>query len=348
PLACNFPEIKIVPTRQYYYSLPVSEATRKNAGQTKLNEETGIIKEESYISGYPFPKPEGKFKATEAYYNWMKRYWTWDSRYQITEARGWRRSLKEDFLAVFNYYKVRLQGRVTEPIGWFDQRAKEQGEFESYSAKYFAPRDMFGNVVNYVLYSDPEKNDHLTMYVSTLRRVRLLSATDAQDAVGGGDGIYLDTDGCVQKPSLTVYPSKLELIGEREILFPSNNTGTAYVTSPSKGLEYLNLEWERRPVYIIKMQVLDKNFVYSYRIMYMDKETFLIRLVENYDQKGRLYRTTETIPAFIPEMGVTTISDTLLMDHIDLHSTLGHNYIMPTPWLGREAIGLEYLFTTGK
>lgn len=188
-------------------------------------------------------------------------------------------------------------------MGWFDQRAQMQGEFESYSAKYFAPRDMYGNVVNYIIYSDPEKRDRLTMYVSALRRVRLLSSTDVQDAVGGGDAIYLDTDGCVQKPSLTVFPMKLELIEDREFLFPSNDTGAAYITSPSNGVEYHNLEWERRPVYVIKMNILDKNFVYSNRIIYLDKETFLIRFVENYDQKGRLYRTAESVPAFIPEMG---------------------------------------------
>ncbi|MBT8342256.1 MAG: DUF1329 domain-containing protein [Desulfatitalea sp.] len=348
PLAGNFPEIKIVPTKQYYYSLPIAEATKKFAGKTKLNHETGFIRDETYVAGYPFPRPEGKWKAYQVYYNWIKRYLGWDSKYLLSDSRGFTRSLREDNVIISDNWALRLNGRVMEPFGWLDKRAQGQGEAISYSMKFYAPRDLFGNILNRTDYLNADKYEQLMTYVNVLRRVRLMSSTDVQDAVGGGDAIYLDFDGCTQKLSMTVFPTNLEIIDETELLFPTNHTGSAYLTSMSKGLEYHNLVWERRPVYIVKMTILDKHFVYGHRILYFDRETFNLYLAENYDQKGRLYRTTELIFTFVHDMGAVTYGDTLLQDHIDLHSSLAHNYTMPTPWIHRDKISLEYLFTTGK
>ncbi|MBT8340024.1 MAG: DUF1329 domain-containing protein [Desulfatitalea sp.] len=348
PFAGNYSEIKVVPTRQYYYALPIAEATKKYMGQAMLNDKTGIIKEETYTAGYPFPKPEGKYKANQVYYNWQKNYMGWDSRYLVTISRGWTGSLREDLYIASSTWKIRLQGRVMQPCGWFDKRAQEQNEVDTFSCKFFAPRDMYGNIMSNTRYLDPDRYDQVMYYVSALRRIRLMSSTDLQDSIGGADAIYLDGDGCGQKLSLTVFPSKLELVDERELLLPTNHDGAAYLSSPSKGLEYYNLEWERRPVYIVKMTELDKNFVYGHRILYFDKETLLLWLVENYDQKGRLYRTFEAILTFSHSMGMPLIGDNLLQDHLDLHSSQGITFCMPTPWINRRKTSIEYLFKKGK
>ncbi|MBT8339993.1 MAG: DUF1329 domain-containing protein [Desulfatitalea sp.] len=348
PFAGNFPEMKIVPTKQYYYALPIAEATKNNMGKTMLDGNTGIIKEETWVSGLPFPRPAGKLKANQVYYNWLKRYLGWDSKYLLSESRGFSKSLKEDNHISSDIWEIRFQGRVMEPYGWFDDKAQERGEERGIGFRFYAPRDVFGNVISSIKYVDADKYDQSMLYVAALRRVRLMSATDVQDSVGGGDAIYLDTDSCSQKISTTVFPSKLEIVAEKELLFPTSHDGSAYLTSPSKGLEYHNLDWERRPVYVIKMTILDKNFVYGHRVIYIDRETFLIRLVENYDQKGRLYRTAETIFSFSFDMGVPNYGDSVLIDHLDLHTSIGRNYYVPAPWIGRSKVNLEYLYKTGK
>ncbi|MBT8340869.1 MAG: DUF1329 domain-containing protein [Desulfatitalea sp.] len=348
PFAGNFPEMQIVPTKQYYYAIPIAEATKKHMGQTMLDNQTGLINEATYVAGLPFPRPEGKLKANQIYYNWLKRYFGWDNRYMLSEVRGWTGSLREDISQGFLMWTLRLQGRVLEPYGWLDERAQAQGEFQAYLSRYFAPRDAFGNQVNFITYMAPDKYDQVMLYVAGLRRVRLMSSTDVQDAVAGGDAIYLDSDLCAQKISQTIFPTKLELIAEKELLFPTNHDGSAYLTSPDKGLEYHNLKWERRPIYVIKMTIHDKNFVYGHRILYIDKETFLLRLAENYDQNGRLYRTGEIMFTFHFDMGMPNFGDTLAQDHIDLHSSSSHNFNMPTPWIGRNDVGFEKLFTRGK
>ena len=346
PFAGNFPEIKVVPTRQYYWALPIAEATKKYVGQTKLDDKTGIIKEETYVVGYPFPRPEGKFKANQIIYNWSKRFWSWDSQYIIQDSKGWTGSHREDNTLSADGWMLRLKGRVMEPYGWFDERAKEQGEDRIFSYKFYSPRDMFGNIISAGKYLSPDKFDQMMIYVSALRRVRLMSATDVQDIVGGADTIYCDSEIFSQKLSTNVFPSKSEVIAERELLLPVQRDGSGYMSS--KGLEYLNFEWERRPVYVVKMTQLDKNFVYGHRILYFDKETLMLRFVENYDQKGRLYRTSESIMSFAPEMGVPLYGENLARDHLDLHSSFVRTFMTPYPSIDRSKVSLGHLVTKGK
>jgi hypothetical protein len=179
-----------------------------------------------------------------------------------------------------------------------------------------------------------------------LRRVRLLSATDIQDAIGGADYAYVDNNGLGQKLSTTIFPYKNEIIAEREYLVPfSTWDGSEYMNA--KG-EIYNLEWERRPIYVVKMTQLDRNFVYSYRIVYMDKETGILIHVENYDQKGRLYRSTVGNRPFIPEMGMFGFGCGLARDHLDLHTSWTNGYVVPAPWLNRADVSLRGLVIKGK
>jgi len=347
PFAGNFPEIKIVPTRQYYYALPIAEATKKNMGKTKLDDK-GLIREETYMAGHPFPRPSGKFKANQIIYNWLKRYWGWDSQYLIQDSKGFAGSLREDNSQTAEGWMVRFKGRLTiEPYGWFDERAQNLGEDRIFNYKFLGPRDMFGNVITSLKYLGADKFDRMMLYVNVLRRVRVMSATDLQDVVGGADTIYADSEIFSQKLSATQFPYKCEVIAEREYLLPVTPLdGSGYMSS--KGLELRDYEWERRPVYVVKMTQLDKNFVYSKRILYIDKETFMLHFVENYDQKGRLYRTSESISSFIPEMGMFIYGDNLCRDHVDKHSSWVRTFFTPAPWINRKHISVRGLFVKGK
>lgn len=61
PHAGNFPEIEIVPTRQYYYALPIAEPTKKDMGKTRLNDQ-GYLIPESYGAGFPFQDLQGNLR----------------------------------------------------------------------------------------------------------------------------------------------------------------------------------------------------------------------------------------------------------------------------------------------
>jgi hypothetical protein len=183
------------------------------------------------------------------------------------------------------------------------------------------------------------------LYIGVLRRLRQMSTTDTQDALGGQDVIYDDNRG-FSALTPTRNPWVAEVIADREFLVPTTTDGSLYVSS--KGWELKNVEMERRPCWVVKMTQMDKNYVYGSKILYIDKETLLWYLYESYDQKGRLYRTGHEIRTFIPEMGMHSQRFVWNRDHIDLHSSFAIPFLTPMYYMKRADVGLEGLIKKGK
>lgn len=342
PHGGNIPEFEIVPTQQCYFSLPIAEATKKNLGKAKLDKD-GYLVWETWEGGYPFPKPTEPFKAQQIMFNLEKRYLAWDGNmYIAARLRGYTKNLKMDFDGAYEVLQVKLAGRVLlPPYGWYDERAKKRGEFRHFILGFTAPRDIAGATQSALYFLDPNKADQVMMYLPSLRRVRKLTSTDTQDPVMGMDNIYDDNEGFMQRLSPSRYPYKYELIAEREYLVPAHvYDGSNYISS--KGLELRNMKFERRPIYVVKLTQLDKNYVYSYRILYIDKETFNYYHLENYDQKGRLYRTWDINYCFHEDMGMSSWLGSILVskDYVDSHSTVFQNFQLPAVW-DREDVNLD-------
>jgi hypothetical protein len=339
PFGGNFPEITVIPTRQYYYGLPIAEATKNNAGRAKTDDK-GYLIDDSYVSGLPFPRPDGKFKARQIVYNWIKRYLYWENYYFVSLGKGLNKHFRTDNEGSSVNNVLRLNGRCqVKPYGWFDERARANQELYIRIFEMLAPRDQFGNIFYVSYYVDPNKSDNTLFYVNALRRIRKLSSTDTQDTIGGGDVIQDDGEMFAQKLSPTVNPYECELVAEREFLVPALSIDGSFAIS-SKDFTYVGLEFERRPLYVVKMTQKDKNYIYSYRMLYIDKETHLIVSIENYDQKGRLYRTGDAHNMFIPEMGTITMGREIYRDYLDLHTTLQHSFSIPAPWFDRSDMDL--------
>ncbi|MBW2217561.1 MAG: DUF1329 domain-containing protein, partial [Deltaproteobacteria bacterium] len=171
---------------------------------------------------------------------------------------------------------------------------------------------------------------------------------DSQDPIMGQDIIYDDNDSFIQKLSPTRYPYKYEIIAEREYLCPALTLDGADYFS-SEGYECRNMRFELRPMYVVKMTQLDPNYVYGVRMFYIDKETFLMNHMSNYDQKGRLYRTFDVNWSFFPEMGAVTYAGGLylLRDHIDLHSSVQQFYMLPA-YYTRKDLSLQGVIRKAK
>ena len=349
PHVGNFPEIEVIPTRQYYWALPIAEATRRNMGRTQLDDQ-GYILPDTYTAGFPFPRPSGKFRAQQIMYNWEKRYFGGENQFFLMQQRGVTKNFKVDFAGASEMSILRLHGRtMLEPYGCYDERARIRGEHRDLMMHMLAPRDLYGNVMGTLTYLDRNKFDRFFMYISALRRIRKLSATDTQDRLGGQDYIYDDQENFAQKLNPERYPYKYDVIAEREYLVPAPQIdGAGYLSS--KGMEFRNCRFERRSIWVVKLTQMDKTYVFSYRILYFDKETFQLYLVQNYDQKGRLYVSTGQIfMGFIPEMGLFVSMGGLARDHLDLHSTYVRHFVIPVAtWLGRDDFNLRSLIAGSK
>jgi len=330
----NFTEIEIVPTRQYYYALPVAEATLKNIGKSKQDNQ-GYLIEASYEAGYPFPRPSGKFKAQQILYNWKKKYYVGEDNYWVEHVLGVNNRWNKDSDAMGIARFMRNKGRVmSEPFGWLDKRAEKQNELRMFTYQCVAPRDAFGNNILGVFYCDPLNPDLSMIYVNVLRRIRRMSSSDMQDPAVGQDMIYDDAEGFGRKLSPKRFPYEYKLIGEQEFLVPMTIDGSPYIDSKDK-YSYKKLTFERRPMYVIELKQLDPNYVYGKTVAYFDKETLVAVAFENYDQKGRYYRSYNILYGFIPQMGLFNQFNSLALDHVDTHSTWMYGYCYPALWLDR-------------
>jgi hypothetical protein len=346
PRSGNFPEIEIIPTKQYYYALPLAEATKKFSPAVKQDDQ-GYMNYSTYQAGLPFPKPSGPHKAMQIMYNWEKR--TFSENYWLIQwVQGYDKNLKVDFDGANDDWWLKLRGRcVIPPFGWYDERAQKRGETRAFNFHQLAPRDSYGNVVNNTNFEGLNDYDQFLLYIAQLRRVRKLSGTDTQDQAVGQDVIYEDYEGFSQKLTPTRFPYKYEVLAEREYLFPTYSEDQSEWVS-SKGYELRGLRFERRPCYVIQMTQLDKNYIYGRRIIVMDAETFIYHLILNYDQKGRLYRTTWPHWGFYPEMGAFCAQYFNGADFIDQHSLICSQYLQPAPWITREHVGMQYIIKKGK
>ncbi|NNK01614.1 MAG: DUF1329 domain-containing protein [Desulfatitalea sp.] len=345
PLAGKFPEITIVPTQQYYYAMPVAEATKKYAGQTKLDE-AGYIINSSYNAGYPFPRPSGKFKGQQICYNMQKRYLEFESFAALALTCSYNKNLKPDTMDSWAIsYGVRASGRVQmEPFGFFDKRAEEQGEDIISVVSFFAPRDLYGNISSLTNFISPHKLDNSLMYFNLLRRVRKMTASDTQDAFGGTD---VDSDtgyfaGFQQKMTPNQFPMEYKVIAEREYLVLAMDfDGDTYFDSNTK--EMHNVRFERRPLWVVECKELDNNYIYSRRVVYFDRETLLPIGYENHDQRGRLWRSSAPVRIFLPDMGVIITGIGTYWDNLDKHTTIGLSLALPIPEVKRNDVDLGAL-----
>ena len=139
--------------------MPLIEATKQNLGKTKLDKD-GYIVPRSWQGGIPFPKPSGKFKAQQVYYNFEKRSDAFNKNFFLSmESNGYDRNLNMDKYTRSPWFAIRglWDAFLFPPYGWFDERAERNGEFSAFAYVNFEPRAMRGmGVLNYH-YDDPNK-----------------------------------------------------------------------------------------------------------------------------------------------------------------------------------------------
>jgi len=339
PFVCSIMDFEIQPTRQLYWPLPLCVLTGKNLGKTKLDND-GYIVPRSWQGGVPFPRPSGKFRAQQVYYNLERGSGGYDGCNRITSERlAFNKKLKMDGYIKFDRHSIKYMGRAFfPPFGWYDRHAEKRGEFRCTLTEVSEPRLIRGLVQTELQYDDPYELDQRLQYVPMLRRVRKLSPADTEGRT------FLP-----QKITPKQFPYKFEIIDEREFLLPiSYNKADTWVDK-TDGYAIRNLGLMRRACYVLQMTQLDPNYIYSKRIYYIDKETFSAVCCEFYDQKGRLYRTHIKSVSYFPECGMVISYGTpkWMVDYIDMESNYAILILMPANF-DRRAFNIENLIRKGK
>jgi hypothetical protein len=248
---------------------------------------------------------------------------------------------KQDTVWKGNIGRYRVMGRLFDDIGEDGHSVffKGQGIFEQGSLWITYPTDLKGTSFLRTRYWDSEKPDYFVSYLPGLKRIRVLSGSDAQDPILGSELIWDSWAIEWQKqPSKTLFPNEYKILDKRIILQP------IYPSTPSlkiDGEQYITL-WEKRPVWVLEIKSLDPTYIFSKRIMYADMEHFKCVYQEYYDQRGNLLRTWEDFKFQLPN-GMCTWEGCDILNHVTKrHSCMKMNSF-PNPPLKPDQFDMRWL-----
>ena len=148
------------------------------------------------------------------------------------------------------------------------------------------PFDLKGVALTYNRFLNPFRQDDSWLYFPLLKRVRRLSSAQRSDALFGQDADIDSYGGYAGNPAWMQW----RLLGRKTILgalhtrhFPAQwHQGAA---------DFLFEDtWEPREVYVIEGRSRLPGYAYSRRIVYLDRQSFVIPYTEMYDQEGNLWK----------------------------------------------------------
>ncbi|MCW0182664.1 outer membrane lipoprotein-sorting protein [Zavarzinia sp.] len=170
-------------------------------------------------------------------------------------------------------------------------------------AVYFTdPRDVRGLSGVRKRFADAKKEDDFKVFVPTLKRTRILSATDGQDPLAAGlELIWDDWRAYWVKTDLSKFDYKI--VGESWTLgFPQ--TGHFYQAATRAGSCAVDtVELELRPVIILEISDKTGKYIYSKRRIYLDKEFYYPVANEFFDARGNLMRVWYDSRDWTPQTG---------------------------------------------
>ena len=289
-------DVKIVENKPIILPKLYQEATEKYAGQATVGDDNDL---KNWVAGRPFPvidetDPKAALKIM---WNFSRtHYYSDDLNVHLPDAdtgalridpENKRHYDIERHFIVDWARRLRIVGRVhNEPLPAFEENPDKTFE----KAAFFPliePFDLKGvGTVSY-RYLDPAKFDDTWLYTPVIRRVRRLSSAQRSDALFGQD-IDLDSFGgyAGQVPWFD-----WKYIGKKPMLavFHGENLPPV-VCEGDGGMTYCE-NWEIRPeMFIVEGTPKLKGYAFSKRVIYVDKEAYLIPYSDLYDNNGELWK----------------------------------------------------------
>ncbi|MDY6861905.1 MAG: DUF1329 domain-containing protein [Thermodesulfobacteriota bacterium] len=310
--------VPVVEKKKYPIPKQYGLSTAKYNSKCRIGQRNELM---GWVAGLPFLNPKN---GIELAWNVQRRGQTTDQmsfygNEDYHSKKGMETGDAERHIR-FHLYNLYYLGRHTVPpipeISGNDDliRLKE-------SILMLEPFDVKGFTMIRISYDSIDKLDDVFSYVPAIRRLRRLTGSDVTDPMLGGDNTYDDFEVIRQKinPKMT-----FNISGIRNFLVPRH-----YTEKPPKPFVKHNcyqMEWEIRPLWILKYNINDPSYAYSKRIIYVEKEIPNADLYggECYDQKGRFWRSCGMISvAKDPKtFDGNCWYGCLFMDHMSSHSTL--------------------------
>ncbi len=284
-------ELRVVEARPIPLEPARLAATEKYSAQVRLSgDRMGI---ENYVAGLPFPMvtaadPDA---AVKMMYNYENRIAVDDVDIRNFECDTGsldkaRPLLVERNFVLGHFRRLYYVGRLYhEPIhSW---KTVDDIRYREMLHPILEPFDLKGVGLTYNRYIDSARHDDSWLYFPMLRRVRRLSSAQRSDALFGQD---TDID------SYGGYAGNIawmgwRLLGTKELLGAMHTRHFPGRWSEGPSDFMFDDDWELREVYVLEGRSRLPGYAYSKRIIYLDRESFVIPYTELYDQDGRLWKS---------------------------------------------------------
>jgi hypothetical protein len=265
------------------------EATEKYSGQVKLAADGLSL--QNYVAGQPFPNIDPKDPKVA-----VKIMWNYE--YNLLTDDLDLRNFDADTGAIANHGPMSVERHFLldhlRRLFWngrlYVEPKPEMPNPNGYRRQeglypILEPFDLKGVGALSNRYIEPGKSDDSWLYLPSLRRVRRLSTAQRSDALFGQD---TDVD------SYGGYAGHIawmdwKFLGERDVLgvFHAKHFPVKWDDKVDWAFDDV---WEKRRVYVVEGASKLPQYAYSKRVIFIDKESWLIPFSDIYDRSGELWK----------------------------------------------------------
>jgi hypothetical protein len=282
--------ITIGETKRIEWPQAYKEATEKYASQAKLTPDGLDVK--NYVAGLPFPNidPKDPQVAYKIMWNYSYQFLTTDD----VDLRNFdadtgsiadhgpmtveRHFLLDHFRRLFWTGRLYVEPKPEKPNP--NGYRAQQGLYP-----ILEPFDLKGVGALGNRYVDSSKQDDSWLYLPSLRRVRRLSTAQRSDALFGQD---TDVDSYYGYAGHIAWMD-WKYLGEKDVIgaFHAKNYPVKWHEKVDWAFDDV---WEKRRVYVVEGVSKLPQYAYSKRVLFIDKEGWVMPFTDIYDRSGELWK----------------------------------------------------------
>jgi hypothetical protein len=148
------------------------------------------------------------------------------------------------------------------------------------------PFDLKGGGWNYIRYLDVGRPDDGWLYYPVTRRVRRISTAQRSQGFFGQDMDLDSFTGYAGNPAWMQW----RLVGQKTMLAPMHSEHVPVKWQAPPADFAADEPWEPREVFVIEGRSLLQEYAFARRVVYVDRESWLIPYSEIYDNQGKLWK----------------------------------------------------------
>ncbi|MFT4571880.1 MAG: hypothetical protein ACI91F_002776 [Candidatus Binatia bacterium] len=282
--------IEVVATQPIPLEPARLQATQKYYAQARLSDDKNFV--ENYVAGLPFPfvTAEDPDVAIKLMFNYENRIVVDDVDIRNFECDTGSLSAKgglnlERHFVIEHFRRLYYVSRLYhDPKPTWE--TNDGIRYREVMHPLIEPFDLKGVGITYNRHLDPYRQDDSWLYYPLLKRVRRLSSAQRSDALFGQDADIDTYGGYAGNPAWMEW----RLLGTKKLLAPMHTRNFPAKWSEKPADFIFDDTWEVRDVYVIEGRARVPNYAYSRRVIYLDRESFVIPYTELYDREGELWK----------------------------------------------------------